>query len=477
MSLFNRKASAPAGENLAGGSAFAESGKLELASILLTFTVQDQYYRSAQSGVNRLIELIDAMPDKRFAAKAAIFARTRFGIRSATHIMAAELIYRVKGEQWTASFASGVVRRPDDMTEILAYYQTRFGRSPVPNAIKKGFARAFDRFDRYQLAKYRKRTSAVSLVDVVNVCHPVPTEENAEALRLLVAGALRSESTWESELTRAGQEAASEDDKAERKREVWAGLIKTRKIGYFALLRNLRNVLEQAPDLVEDACALLVDEQLIRNSLILPFRFVTAIREIEKLNCDGTQQVIEALNRAVDIACRNVPKFTGRTLIALDCSGSMGGRVSVIASLFAAVLLKASSSDLLLFNEDARYHKVNLRDSTLSIARSIRLAEGGTDFNAIFKQANRAYERIVILSDMQGWMGGGAPTTSFAAYRKKFKADPKIYSFDLAGYGTLQFPERNIFCLTGFSEKIFEVMKLLESDRDALIREIEKIEL
>jgi hypothetical protein len=34
------------------------------------------------------------------------------------------------------------------------------------------------------------------------------------------------------------------------KKEVWTQLIKERKIGYFALLRNLRNILEQAPDLV-----------------------------------------------------------------------------------------------------------------------------------------------------------------------------------------------------------------------------------
>ncbi|MCB9285123.1 MAG: hypothetical protein H6563_13690 [Lewinellaceae bacterium] len=51
--------------------------------------------------------------------------------------------------------------------------------------------------------------------------------------------------------TRAGQDAASEEDKAERKAEAWADLIAADKLGYFALLRNLRNIAEQAPELVE----------------------------------------------------------------------------------------------------------------------------------------------------------------------------------------------------------------------------------
>ncbi len=417
------------------------------------------------------------IPDKRFAAKAAIYARLKFGIRSISHVAAAELVCRVKGEPWMRRFMSKVVQRPDDMTEILGYYQAKYGRKPVPNALKKGFAEAFSRFDSYQLAKYQQRKGALSLVDVVNICHPKPTLGTAEAIRLLVADALRSTGTWESALTRAGQQAESAEQKAELKLAAWTGLVRTRKIAYFALLRNLRNILEQAPELLEDVCALLVDERLILRSRVLPFRFVTAVNEVQKLSGDGVQRVILALNQAVDLACANVPRFPGRTLIALDCSGSMMGQPSQTASLFAAVILKANSADLLVFNVDARYRTVNLADSTLAIAETLRLAEGGTNFNAIFERANRNYDRVVILSDMQGWIRGGAPTEAFAGYRRRFNADPKVYSFDLAGYGTLQFPERNVFCLAGFSEKVFEIMALLERDRNALITAIEEVEL
>lgn len=70
-----------------------------------------------------------------------------------------------------------------------------------------------------------------------------------------------------------------------------------------------------------------------------------------------------------------------------------------------------------------------------------------------------------------------APTASFVEYKHRTSADPFIYSFDLAGLGTLQFPERKVFCLAGFSEKTLDGMAMLEKDKDALIHEIESVQL
>jgi hypothetical protein len=78
---------------------------------------------------------------------------------------------------------------------------------------------------------------------------------------------------------------------------------------------------------------------------------------------------------------------------------------------------------------------------------------------------------------MQGWVGYEGPGSDFTAYKKKYGATPHVYSIDLAGYGTLQFPEKQVYCLAGFSEKIFDFMKILEQDRSALIKKINSIEL
>lgn len=465
--------------NLAGGVAFKESAKLELASLVLTSFVQEQFYRSKKQTVARLYDLVEAIDDKQFPAKAAIYARNKFGMRAISHLLAAVIGFTVKKQTWTKSFFEKVVRRPDDISEILACYMSNFGK-PIPNSMKKGLGAAFAKFDGYQLAKYRGEDKEVSLIDAVNLLHPTPTEKNREALQALVKDELRASGTWEAELSEAGQVAAkeglSEDKAIELKKEAWAELICSRKLGYFALLRNLRNILEVADadkDLLDAALEQLIDPHLIEQSLVLPFRFITALDEIEKTNFSGSAKAAQALNKAADIALKNVPKFEGKTLVALDVSGSMQGRPATIGSLFAATLIKSNDADLMTFSDDAEYRAVNAQDASLTIARSIRFAAGGTNFHAIFQRANRKYDRVIILSDMQGWKGIGAPTVALETYKTRHEASPKIYSFDLQGYGTLQFPEENIYAIAGFSERVFEMMKLLETDRCALINAIE----
>jgi 60 kDa SS-A/Ro ribonucleoprotein len=460
--------------NLAGGEAFIETPKLELASLMLTALLKDEFYRSGDATAKHLRDLISKQQDKRFVAKAALYARKETGLRSVSHLTAAELAKQVKGQTWTAGFYDRVVHRPDDAIEILACYRGLHGKV-IPNSLKKGLGRALARFDEYQLAKYRKDNAELSLVDVVNLVHPPASE----ALGKLVKGTLAPAQTWETRLTQAGAAAQNEEDLATLKRDAWTDLIRTRKLGYFALLRNLRNILESAPDAVTDALAMLRDEKLIRRSLVLPFRFQTALDAVQASQRPRAADALAALSDAVDISLANVPAFPGRTLIALDGSASMVGRHLQIGSLFAATLLKANDADLMLFSDDAKYVTLNKRDSTLSLAKWLQnqAQASGTNFHAIFHAAIRAYDRIIILSDMQGWVGNHAPVETFRRWKTRFHCQPKVFSFDLQGYGSLQFPESQVCCLAGFSDKTLDTLKLLDSDPGALIRTIEAVEL
>ena len=208
--------------NLAGGTAFAESPELEFASLLLTSFVQDQFYRTESDILERVSELLDNGVPHEFAAKAAVYARDQFNMRSVSHAVAAELAYRVKESEWMRPFVRNVIVRVDDMLEIVAYFEGKHGRRPVPNALKRGIRDAFEMFDGYQLAKYRGENRSIKLVDIVNLVHPQPTDRNREALKQLVEGTLRSTETWESKISQAGQQAETMDDKAELKAEAWA---------------------------------------------------------------------------------------------------------------------------------------------------------------------------------------------------------------------------------------------------------------
>ena len=466
--------------NLAGGQAYQQSNELELVSILLTSFVSDQFYRQSGDTLDRVKTLLDKVNPK-FAAKTAIFARDKFGMRSITHALAGELTSKLGGHEWSKDFYDKVVVRVDDMTEIMSYYldnKTDKSKPKFPNALKKGFASAFDKFDNYQIAKYKNENKEVKLIDIVNLVHPVPTNSNKDALSKLVAGNLKSTDTWESKLSKAGQEASNEEELTQLKSDAWGELLTTRKIGYFALLRNLRNIINQSPQFVELACDLLVDEKMIKSSRVLPFRFATAYEEISKLGSSSeVRKVMTALHQALDISSVNIPKFDGETLVVLDVSGSMSGKPSEIASLFGAMLAKANNCDVMTFATSASYKSYNPMDSILTIRNGFRFSGGGTNFKDIFLKANKKYDRVIILSDMQGWMGYTTPASEFNLYKKKFNCNPYVYSWDLAGLGTMQLPESNVFALAGFSDKVFDIMKWLETDRNTLYKMIDEIEI
>lgn len=487
MSIFNKKRKQKAVTfNKAGGEAYALDARHALLTMLLTSFVQDQFYRKGEKTLEELATLVKEV-DADFAAKAAIFARTEFGMRSITHTLAAHLAERASGQNWAKAFYDRVIFRLDDMLEIFAYYQS-LGNEKMPNAMKKGFAKAFDRFDGYQIAKYRAAHKTVKLVDMVNLVHPIPTQKNAKALQELVNDTLRSEQTWEAKLTRAGQQAENEQDKAEKKAEAWTSLIQERKLGYFALLRNLRNIAEQAPSILEEALNQLTDRKQIKKSMVLPFRFLSAQEAIveSQLSIPQKRSIQHALNQAFEISLDNVPSFSGRTLVVLDDSGSMTwgrkqlGKTPIeIGALFAAMLYKRNNADLMRFSDDASYKHFYAKDAAMTIAERLikKARSAGTNFHAIFEKADKAYDRVIILSDMQGWMGSNTPQSTFYEYKKRFGADPFIYSFDLQGYGSMQLTGNKIFCLAGFSEKIFDIMQTLETDRAAMIRKIEMIDL
>lgn len=479
MSKFNSTIKSPKTltTNLAGSKSYSQSAKLELVSILLTSFVQDTFYQNSADNINLVRELLKKV-DPKFAAQAAIFARTQWGMRSITHVLGAELSSLSGGQEWGKNFYDKIVYRVDDMTEILSYYlnnKTDKKNPKFPSALKRGFSSAFNRFDNYQLSKYLAKDKEVKLVDVVNLVHPIPSTKNSEALSQLILGDLKNTATWEAKLTQAGQNAENEEDLSNLKSEVWGELLTTKKLGYFALLRNLRNILLQAPNFLELALDQLQDEKSITNSKVLPFRFSTAYDEIEKLpSTKETRDTLVAISNALDISVRNVPKFEN-ALVVIDVSGSMSGKPATIASLFGAILAKANNCDVMTFSTSAKYVKYDPTNSVLGIRNSFRFSGGGTNFQDIFVKANKKYDNVIILSDMQGWIGGNTPSKTFSEYKKRHASNPHVYSLDLAGLGTLQFPENQVYCIAGFSEKIFDVINNLKIDRNALINNIESI--
>lgn len=465
--------------NLAGGQAFGMTPKFELAFALLTTFLAPSFYASPSAKIQQIQEVMKKVNDPMYCAKAAIFARTQYGMRSCTHLVAAEIAKTVKGQPWAKHFYNQVVYRVDDANEILAAYLTFYGK-PIPNSLKKGLKLSLGKFNAYQLAKYKQESGAIKLVDLFNLVHPIPNREQEEAFQKLMKGELASDSTWEAMLSAAGSDVT-------KKAAVWRKLIvEDKNMPYFALLRNLRNIIQQGDqETIDQACDMLVNRDRIKKSLVLPFRFLSAIQELAALTESSARKVIKAVNDAVELSLDNVPVFKGKTLVALDSSGSMGPgspdpkRPANIGALFCAAIARTNDADVMLFDSRAQHVNVDLSAKIPAIKADIysKMQGGSTDFRLIFDEAKAKYDRIIILSDMQAWVGGRAPLNEYATYCKKFGANPKIYCFDLTGHGSLQFPQQHVFALAGFSDKTMDLIGILEENPNALVAQIEAIQI
>lgn len=197
--------------NRAGKASYSVNDEFAFISMLLSSFAKDQFYRSADQTFEEISDFIYNRIDPEFAAKAALFARNEFGMRSISHVVAANIAYFVKGESWTKKFFKNIVHRPDDMMEILAAYFSIFGKNaPIPNAMKKGFASVLENLNDYQAAKYKNSGNGISLIDIVNLMHPRATD----TLNALMTHKLQSAETWEVMLS------VSED-----KNSVWKKLL------------------------------------------------------------------------------------------------------------------------------------------------------------------------------------------------------------------------------------------------------------
>lgn len=396
MGKFNTKKEGvrPMEFNYMGEQAFKLEDKEELVSTVMTTVLQNSYYESEQEIVNRIKNLLLKV-DPLFSAKLSIYARNDGNLRSVSHLIAAYIARHISGTDWAKRYYSKIVVRPDDMSEILSAYG-KFNKfklnelKKIPNAMKKGFKEALERFDAYQIDKYKMQNREISLIDLVRLFHPKGNEKNSEAYKRLVKGEsladLYTSKVLEKEMTRAGQltKDASQDDKYNAKREAIESVVDNIKgMPIMNLIRNLRNILLYAPNKVDDVCEQLRIEEKILNSRLLPFRFATAYAEIEALDYNSKtignkikgrtsipfeseisktligreqfnvlkQKILDALENAIEISCHNIPKLEGNTAILVDDSGSMRGdsggssrvsaftktNTSMIAHLFASM--------------------------------------------------------------------------------------------------------------------------------------------
>lgn len=382
-----------------GAKAHPINPELQLRrSVMACLLWEKEFYEDGVTIADRIKELVPKVKPIT-VSKIASEARHEMKLRHVPLLITREMARHKTHREYVADTLDYIIQRADELTEFLAMYWMD-GRQPVSAQVKKGLARAFPRFDAYQLAKY-DRLGTVRLRDVLFLCHAKPKDKEQEAVwKKLIDGTLEPPDTWEVGLSSGAD-----------KKSTWTRLLSENKMGALAVLRNLRNFERDG-----------VDHDLVKQALanmnvkwVLPFRFLTAARHAVKFEPD--------IEQAFFRCCESQIKLTGKTILIIDVSGSMYGgiiskysemdRANVACSLAAMVrelcenpvIYATAGSDI------ARKHETRevparrgfaLSDAIYGLCQP--LGGGGIFLKqvmAFVKEKEKSADRIIVITDEQ----------------------------------------------------------------------------
>jgi 60 kDa SS-A/Ro ribonucleoprotein len=423
-------------------------------SVLSCLLWEREFYCDGKDIAARIVALAEQV-DVGQLASLAVEARNEQQLRHAPLLLLTVLARRGRGKsRLVAEAIRDTIKRADELGEFLAIYAQANGvdgqhvRKKLSAQVKKGLALAFANFDEYQLAKYDTRKGQVALRDVMRLAHPVPGDRKALHERLK-RGELADPMTWERQLSAGGD-----------KREVFTQLLQDQKLGYMALLRNLRNMGEAGVDdhLVEGA--ILARKGAWR---VLPFRFVAAAN-----HCPSRwlASLGFALREHLKLPGFVLPGMTG---VLVDVSGSMVGtklsgksdmdRLDAAASL--AALVPAERRRIWTFSADVRevIPMDNGKVNPLALIKVVRDSQehGGTYLGAAVTKLNREkLDRLIVITDEQSHDTVGEPTARRAYMINVGSAQNGV------GYG-----EKWVH-IDGWSESVLRYIASLEGQVKAL---------
>ena len=535
MSKFNEKKAGPEMEkNFMGEDAYVLSDKEALTSMVMTTFLTDAYYVSENQLVQNIVDLSQKCGYE-FVAKLALYARTKGNMRSVSHLLAALVCKDPTHPSWLKSFYEHIVVRPDDISEILSCYGKLRGFDlkhirQIPNAMKKGFSTVLSNLSPYQIDKYKMNGKSLSLVDIMNLLHPTPTDKNKEAYRRLMHGesldGTYDAKILEKEMAETGKNATNDQELVLAKHDAIKSVLE-KGMPIMNLLRNLRNIMLYAPDLIDEAIKQLTNHDKIVNSRLLPFRFMSAYDAVNNLSVEDyapktesessikfeseipsmdenrlasiKAKVSKALEDAMSIACENVPDLEGNCAILIDHSGSVRGdwggssTLSPWSSVRTAHIGNLFGSIMAFKQKDVYIGMFGDRLISPTIDRSMGLLEfnkktysegdkcGGATENGLYTflknviAEKKHIDNFIVFSDMEigdsgegGWDHTSRVDCHFKDLFKEFrKINPNCLTVccNIRGQsGTSVFnPNLKILNVSGWSNNIFDVISMYKA--------------
>ena len=520
--------------NEAGGRAYRLPPKHALAQLAATGCFNGAYYAEAEDQLAQLLALAAEVDDNLYLAKLAVYARERAFMKD----MPAALLV-VLSRRDPALFRSAFGRVVDNGRVLRTLFQMirsgRFGRKSLSYALQRAFQRWLN-----GASVGRMLAASIgndpSLRDVLRLARPTPEDNARRALFGWLTG--KEQTKWAPAVAhdlpdevraldayRAAETEAEQVEILSRSRFRWDLLADTargpavwkaiaRQMGAQALRMNLNTLLRHGvftddPETVAYVAGRIADPEEIRASRQFPYQYFAAHLNAEEA---VPASIKEALGRAAEIACGNVPELPEPVVIGLDVSGSMAspvtgfrgrgatGKVRCVdaAALFAAALLRRNPGSVIVpFDTQAHRTEIDPEESIVALAaRLAKYGGGGTDCSLALAEANgrlagRRFAGCVLVSDLESWVGVGrrgatavmTQWQAFVAAQVRLHgpeyAGPKLVCINLQAYATAQAPERSdVLNVGGFSDAVFQVVaSFLAGQPERFVGEVEAIEL
>ena len=469
--------------------AYAYGPEHKLAQLAATGTLHDNFYGGAEA---QLADVLDAARgcDPSFVAKAAVFARGRGAMKDMPALLAAWLT--VADPDLSVRVFDRVIDNGRMLRNFVQVMRSGVvGRTSLGSRPKRLVQLWLERASTRALMQAATGNDP-SLGDIVKMVHPKPADEARKAFYAWLIGrpydvaALPAEVAAFEAWKRAPQ-GPLPDVPFEwltafpLSAEQWAVL--AGRMGWQALRMNLNTLARHGAFDVEgvaDAVAArLMDRETLRKVKPLPYQLMVAMGSA---GSGVPLKVQAALEDALELTLKRVPKVPGRVVVCPDVSGSMAspvtgyrkGASSKVRCIDVAALVSAA---LLRTNRQARVMPFECDVVPVSVEPMARVAVnaaalaaiggGGTNVSAPLARLNaeRAeVDLVVIVSDNQSWVDarrGRSPTATMVEWDRLVRRNPgaKLVCVDIQPYATTQATGRpEILNVGGFSDAVFDTI-------------------
>ena len=498
------------------GSVVHKLDSLEIlfSKVLGSFFGESTYYenRTAEKDFVDLVKTINNVEyeDIEYVLKIALLGREHNMIQYPLSVLTACFNdERFKGNNFVDSngrnklqyYSDKIVRRGRDVVDIMATQINAFGFDvvnkgskshrdlPLPIQLRKALKHKLETFNDYQLSKALCESREVTLADCIKLLHP--DEKKARVSKGFYSDVIEGNVKFGGESKQVQSELSKSRNKnSDSTVEDVKNSIDSSTV--MAIVKNLVSLHKAGilndPEAVDSICNKLTDAKQVKSSRLLPFRFYSAWKEVNRLTTSyGVRKVSDALVKALDLSVSNLTPLDGFNAILIDMSGSMDYPVSLrasvtakeVAAVLGAICFKQGVGEVYVFaNHCEKVTGISSTSTVIDIVNRIfsHRVGGGTYLDIALNtittdSVNGAkYDNLILLSDddcynsmdntfkLCGWGIESSDTTINTMIKngviKKFYLN-NLLGNKFAIVNTNDF-RKNL--ITGFSERIVEII-------------------